>query len=43
MIRYFQAIILSLFAGLFFNSCSLLSDQNSIVGVKGDRLTINIR
>ena len=41
MIRDFKAIILSLLTGLFFNSCSLLSDQNSIVGVKDDQITIN--
>src|SRR6056300_367304 len=43
MIRYFKAIILSLFAGLFFNSCSLIGEQNSIVKVKDDQITINDR
>ena len=43
MIRYFKAITLSLFAALSFNSCSLFGDQISIVGVKGDQLTINER
>ena len=43
MIRHFKAIILSLFAGLFFNSCSLIGNQNSIVKVKDDQITINDR
>ncbi len=41
MIRNFKVVILPLLAGLSFGACSLLSDQNSVVGVKGDQLTIN--
>ncbi len=43
MIRNFKAIILLLFAGLSFGSCSLIGDQSNIVGVKDHLLTINDR
>jgi len=43
MIRTIKIVILSLFVALSFNSCSLLGDQNSIVGIKGNQLTINER